>query len=467
MCRPRLVLVCLLVVTINASAQDSAPPPRVATAKEKAQALVALGEARGAVFPVRRKAEARRLLMRIAPLLAIAGDAGGAQEVLALLPKNERDAIQVEIVSAQVESGDIAGAVETATAIPEESAQARALLQIVQAQAESGKFDAAMRTAALIAGGRVESVKALVEVAAEQRKAGKRSEAALLLQRAAAAAAGMVNSNEDTPDCGLSVLAEIANTQESLGESTEAVKTLRLAEGRVSEADRGCKMGATRFLEGEGQSEAVQKEETQFRERLFPSAELVENEEQNDEDSSSAEEGPAVAAAQNPYIQLRQLSQTGQSTLTSEEARAALDSLRGVKSLYQRAQTAMGVSQMMMAKGKASEAEEAIAIGMEGATTVQDENLRDTLLTSKAHARAAAKDWEGARATVEQITNAAQRTAALMDLSFCATDDGHTQLALSWASAEASPLSEASILVTVAEALLHQPQQSSSFGFIR
>jgi hypothetical protein len=55
-----------------------------------------------------------------------------------------------------------------------------------------------------------------------------------------------------------------------------------------------------------------------------------------------------------------------------------------------------------------------------------------------------------------------------VNIAFCAAEDGHTQLALSWASAEASPLSEASILVTVAEALLHQPQQSSSsFVFIR
>src|SRR5207249_5354785 len=58
---------------------------------------ISLTEARGAVFPQRRKDEARQLLARIAPLLAAAGDTAGAQDVLTLLPANERDAIQLEI----------------------------------------------------------------------------------------------------------------------------------------------------------------------------------------------------------------------------------------------------------------------------------------------------------------------------------------------------------------------------------
>ncbi len=43
--------------------------------------------------------------------------------------------------------------------------------------------------------------------------------------------------------------------------------------------------------------------------------------------------------------------------------------------------------------------EEAIHIGMEVADTVQDENRGDILLASQAHTRAAAKDWDGARAS--------------------------------------------------------------------
>jgi len=113
-----------------------------------------------------------------------------------------------------------------------------------------------------------------------------------------------------------------------------------------------------------------------------------------------------------------------------------------------------------LASGKTGEAEEAIHIGMEVADTVQDENLRGMLLASKAHTRAAAKDWEGARASVEEISNAQQRTAALVDIAFCAVEEGHAQLALSWATAEVSPVSEARVLVSIAEALLHQPQQT-------
>ena len=151
MCRrPRVVLISLLVVTMNVSAQDSAPPPRLVTPEEKAQAVAALTEARGAVFPQRRKDEARRLLARIAPLLAAAGDTAGAQDVLMLLPVNERDAIQLEIVAAQVRSGGIGAALDTTSAILTDDTRAAALLLIVQAQATSKDLDGAMRTAALL-----------------------------------------------------------------------------------------------------------------------------------------------------------------------------------------------------------------------------------------------------------------------------------------------------------------------------
>jgi hypothetical protein len=463
MCRrPRVVLFSLLVATMNVSAQDSAPPSRSPSPREKAQALAVLTEARGAVFPVRRKDEARQLLARIAPLLAVAGDTAGAQEVLRLLPANDRDEIQPEIVAVQLRSGELAAALETATAISTDNAQAAALLLIVKAQAKSEDLDGAMRTAALIAAERVESVQAVVEVAKEQKHAGKRGQATQLLRRAAAAAASLINSNQGGPECGLSVLAQIANEQESMGESTEAVQTLRLAEGRVPEADPGCRFGTTLYLqnEDEGRPEALQNEFAEFRERLVPSAGLARNEEQNEEDSSSAEGSAADSMSETPSIQLRQLAQNQQPTLTREQARAALDSLRRVKPLYQRARAAIGTSQLMLAKGKTGEAEEAIHIGLEVADTVQDENLRGMLLASRAHARAAAKDWEGARAAVEEIANAPQRTAALVDIAFCAAEEGHAQLALSWATAEASPLSEASVLVSVAKALLHQPQRT-------
>jgi len=118
---------------------------------------------------------------------------------------------------------------------------------------------------------------------------------------------------------------------------------------------------------------------------------------------------------------------------------------------------------MVLASGKTGEAEEAIHIGMEVADTVQDENLRDILLASQAHTRAATKDWEGARASVQEIASAPQRTAALVDIAFSAAEEGRAQLALSWATAEVSPLSEARVLVSIAEALLHQPQQQTFF----
>jgi hypothetical protein len=240
------------------------------------------------------------------------------------------------------------------------------------------------------------------------------------------------------------------------------VETLRWAEGRVPEADPGCRFGTTLYLQTEDERRpgALQNEIAEFRKRLVPSTGLSGNEEQNEEDSSSAEDTAADSNLQASPIQRQQLDQNQQPTLTREQARAAIDSLRSIKPLYQRARAAMGTSQLMLANGKTGEAEEAIHIGLEAADTVQDENMRGMLLASKAHARAAAKDWEGARSTVEEITNGPQRTAALVDIAFCAAEEGHAQLALSWATAEASPFSEASVLVSIAEALLHQPQRT-------
>src|SRR5437588_740456 len=280
MCRrTRVVLFSLLFATMNASAQDSAPPPRPSTPKEKEQALAALTEARRAVFPIRRKNEGRQLLARIAPLLAAAGDTAGAQEVLTLLPANLRDAIQAEIVAAQLRSGEFAAA-----------------------------------------------------------------------------------------------LAQIAKEQESIGESADAVKTLRLAEAGVREADQGCRFETTRYLqdEDEGRPGVLQNEIAEFRERLVPSIGLAGNEEQNEEDSSNTEGSVPDSTSATPLMQLQQLGQNQQPTLTREQALAALDLLRRVKPLYQRAQAAMGTTQLMLASGKTGEAEEAIHIAMEVADTVQD-----------------------------------------------------------------------------------------------
>jgi len=462
MCRLHVVLFSLLVATMNLSAQDSTPPLHTPSAKEKEQALAALTAAGSILFPLKHKPEARQLIARIAPLLAAVGDIAGAQEVLMLLPAKDRDAIQPQIVAAQIRTGDVGGALQTATAIRSDDPQAAALLLVVEAQAKSGEVDAAMRTAGLIAAERVESVQALLEVVEQQKLAGKRGEATQLLRHAAAAAAGLMNSNGGEFDCGLSVLTQIANIQESLGQSAEALKTLQLAEGRVSEADAGCKLGAVRYLQDDdaGRPEGLKNEIAGFRERLDPTADSTGNEEQNEGDSSSAEENGANATSAIQPIQLQQPSQNGQATLTREQAQAALDSLRRVRPLYLRAREAMITSQMLMAGGRTREAEEAIQVGLEVAEAVQDDNLRGMLVASKAHALAEAKDWEGACAAVGEIANGPQRTNALVDIASSAVENGHAQLALSWATEEASPLSEASVLVAIAEALLHQPQQT-------
>ena len=462
MCRSRAVLVCLLFTAINVFAQDSTPPPKAPSAKEKEQALTALTEARSVLFPLRRKNEARQLFARIAPLVAAAGDAAGAQDVVALLPANEREAIQPIIVSAQVDSGQISAALETAAMISSDDAKATALLSIAEGQAKSGDFDAALRTAGLITPGRTEAVQALLEIAQQEKLAGKSKEAAQLLRRAATAAAGLANSNSGDPDCGLSMLAQIANGQEGIGEFKDAGKTLQLAQGHVVDADQGCRVAAARNVPDDDteRPEALKNAMAGFRESLVPSTSSTVNEEQSEEDSSGGEENATNVISDVAVVQWQQVGQNQQAKLTREQAQAALDSLRGVRPLYLRARAAMSTSELMLAAGKNDEAQEAIGIGLEVADMAQDQSLRGMLLVSKAHARAVAKDWDGARAAVEEIPAGPQRTTALADIAFSAAEDGKAQLALSWATAETSPFSEASVLVAIAEALLHQPQRT-------
>lgn len=492
MCRCRTILFCLLVFCLlgvaSLRAQDTAAAPKEPSAQEKAQALTALTEARNAIFPSRRGDEARQLFARIATLLAVAGDTAGAQEALTLLPANAKDAVRQQIVSAQLHNGDVSAALESATAIPADSAKAAALLEIVQFQAKSQDFDNALRTAALIPAEHVESVQALIDLAAEQKAAKNDGEAAQLLRRAAVAATSVTNSNAEEGECGLSLLAQVAKAQDSLGESAEAKKTLQFAQSRAPEADVGCQAAATRSLQNDAENKptGLQSEMDQFRDSLDPSAAVASDadEEQTAEDATgdaaaaTGSSSPAVQVAARGLafqtfmntsgaVQMFQPASDQRPSLTREQAQSELDSLRTVKPLTLRARVAMSTSQSLQANGKTDAADEAIRIGLEAADTIQDETLRGMLLSSQARNRAAAKNWQGARATVEEITDDSQRTGALVDIAFSAAENAHAQLALSWAAAESSPLSEAKVLVAVAEALLHQPQHQQTFFILR
>src|SRR5262249_7553954 len=175
------------------------------SAKETEQALAALATARNVIFPVRRGPEAIQLLSRIAPMLAIAGDASGAHEVVALLPANQRDAVQIGIVTAQIGNADLPAALQVASGISAENVRSQSLLLVVQAQAAAQDFAAAMRTGALIPTSRIEFPQALIEIAKQHRQPDQRSEALQLLSRAAAIAEALPDSNSDgSPDCGLS-----------------------------------------------------------------------------------------------------------------------------------------------------------------------------------------------------------------------------------------------------------------------
>ena len=469
--RPRALLFAFFLVSTQASSQEPASPPKPSD-NEKQQAQAALNTARDALFPIRHSPEVTPLLTRIAPLLAVAGNSAGAQDVLALLPQGQRDGVQLDIIAAELRNGELQLALQTATAIPAPDAQAPALLSVVHAQASAGDSTAALQTSSLISPDRIEAVQAMVEVAKAQQAAGKSSQAAQLLRRAAAAAAVLSNSDNENSACGLSALAQVANAQQSIGESADALKTLQLAGERLPEAGSGCSAGMTRFLQDDSQPDgakegALQKEVAQLRNRALPSAETEENETQvvQSVDESTSLEGVAIVGGSG--LGFQSFVQAEPAPPAAPESISPLNSLRTLKPLDRRARAAVFVSQQLTAQGKTKEAEEAIRIGLEAADLVQDDSVRSLLLSSKASARAAANDWEGARNVIEGISEPLPRTEALGDIAFRAAAAGQAQLALPWAMAESSPFSEAAVLVAIAEALLHQPYQSRTTIYIR
>lgn len=451
-------------MTINGSAQDSPqashsrPEP---SAKEKTQALAALAQAREALSPLRRSREARQLLAYVATLAALAGNTSETQNVLTLLPENEREAIQPGIAAAQIENGDLGGALQTVAAILAEHERSDTLLLIVVAQAKSGNFSAAMRTAGLIPSESAQFLQALLEVAKEQNRAGERSEAAQLLQRAIAGAANLPTPVDYASECGLSVMVQAAKIQESMGDSAQATKTLRFAEGYIQGGDSSCRLVAAGYLQDEREQPAgaPQNGLAALREKLVPSEGMTANNEQNDNDSSTIDTSTIESAPENALMRLRQRD-TRASPLTREEALAALDALRRLKPV-ERPYAATMLSQLVAMNGKTVEGETAIDIGLEIVDKVEDDNARGLLLASKAQVQVAAKNWQGARATVEGIADARQRSGALQTIAFSVAEAGHADLALSWAAAEVSPLSEAAVLISVVKALLHQPQEHS------
>lgn len=467
--RPSALLFVFFLVSTQASAQEPASPPKPSD-NEKQQAQAALNTARDALFPLRRKPETALLLTRIAPLLAATGDFAAAQDVVALLPANQRDGVQPEIIGAQLRAGELSAALQLAAAIADQNTRAAALLQVAQAQAATKDFAGASRTAASIGAEHPEYPQALLGIASALEQAGKGVEAAQFLRQAAAAAANLDNSSDTSTGCSLALLTQVANAQKSI-EPAEALKTLRLIGEQVSDADPACRYAVTNFLPDDNssqttQSDPLRSEIAQLRNRAFPSEETGETEAQ---EVQEAEDAPApenlVAVRGDPLI-LQGFAPSFSSPSAEQQPDPAANSLRSIRSLHQRAQAAFLFSQRLLGSGKTKEAEEAIQIGLEAGDVVQDDTVRGMLLTSKAATRAAAKDWEGARNVIEGISDPSQRTEALGDIAFRAAAAGQAQLALPWAMAETSPMSEAAVLVAIAEALLHQGHQSRTTLYI-
>lgn len=462
MCLLHRVVLCLAPFALLATtaAQDSSP--KNPSPEDKARARQVLLQARDIIFPLRRTQNGRNLLRRIPPLLASSGDVASALDTLLMVPANERERIQKQIVLAQIQGNDISGALQTALSISSEENRTEAILSVVEAQAEARDFQGALRTAGTISPARPESAAALLTIAEKQSETGSVDDAKKNLVRARAAAMA-ATANDSSSSCALVVLIGVAKAQARLGESTESENTLQVVRGQTLPAFNSCHYQAYHALQEYSLPKQVsgplRQQMVELGSRLLAFRGRVESPDEEEEVSESEDTGASESEAENAQAALRKLSTSRGEELTTADIESALEALRNTKPLHQRGECALSAAIDLAEAGKTAEAKEAVRIGLAAAAAIQDDEMRTQLVASLARILAMAGDFEAARASLDSLPECPWRTEALAQVARVAVEKGQAKAAVAWATAESSPLTEACALVSIAEGLLHAEHQ--------
>lgn len=145
----------------------------------------------------------------------------------------------------------------------------------------------------------------------------------------------------------------------------------------------------------------------------------------------------------------------------SGDAKSALDTLRVLKPLSERAQFAGSVAQSLAEKGKFADAEEALKIGMSAAETEENDRAIADLLSAGVQVHAYEGDAEGALAKTELIKDRESRAAAVRNAAKTLASKRKDAEVLKWPAAEGSVLVKANILLGVAEGIALQETETS------
>jgi tetratricopeptide (TPR) repeat protein len=373
----------------------------------------------------------------------------------------------VAIANAQASDADFAGALETSSSIGQDSKRAEAILSIISAQAGRRDFSGAAQAAAKLSYQPASYGHALLTIASGQTEAEQKPQALGTLGKALESASGITTCGLGSPlICRTELMTEIAMAQFHAGDAVAAEKTINLvqqsmaqapqderflvvaqlamAEQQLGHADRAKELLAgtpgTDFAPVPSGLQAVgEAAQTGDIKAMKGAAESISNPEQR---------SFAQFALANVYVE-------------KGDAKGALDTLRSLKPLSRRAEFASELAKGLASKGKFSEADEALEVGMSAAEVEENETTMQELVAAGVQVRALAGDADGARTKAELIKEPEKHAEAVRNAAKALALKEKDDEVLKWSAAESSALIRANLLLGLADGIASQKPEDA------
>jgi len=388
------------------------------TPKQKERIHSIAQELRGIVAGLTSEEQKNQLSGELAALFAEAGDMEAAREIAGSI---KSDAARTEalalIARAQGSNQDFAGALETAASVGAEPKRAAVMLDVIGEQAGAKDFAGALRNAGKLTGQPAAYTGALVKIAEERTK----GDAASAQKTLELAEQGLAQSPQEER---FASVAELVSAEQELGHP-ERVKEL-LSNMPGMEGQFGEVLSAMQQA-----SQAAQK------------GDLVSVQ-------------TAVEAISDPQQRSFGELMMAEAYASTGDAKSALDTLRTLKPISQRAQFAGSVAQGLAQKGKFAEADEALKIGIAAAETEENDSELDELAVAAVQVHAEAGDADVTRAKTALIKNRGRRAQAVRQAAQTLASKKKDQEVLKWSAAEESAFVKANLLFGAAEGIAAQ-----------
>ncbi|HXY23281.1 MAG TPA: hypothetical protein VEI73_01415 [Candidatus Acidoferrum sp.] len=393
------------------------------TQKQKERIHSIAEELRGIVAGLASEEQKNQLSSELAALFAESGDIEAARELAGSI---KGDAARMDALSsiarAQESIQDFAGALETATSISAESKRASVIVDVIGAQAGAKDFAGALQNAGKLTGEPGAYTSALVKISEAKTKANQKTEALELLAKALESSSAVTTCNyEEMQGCRLSLLGQIAIAQFHAGDAATAQKTLELAEQGLAQSPQEERFASiAELVSAEEEFGHPERAKELFSNMPGMAGQLGGVMATMEQVSQAAEKGDlagvrtAVENISDPQQRYFGELMLTQAYASAGDAKSALDILRTLKPVSQRAQFAGSVAQELAQKGKSSEADEALKIGIAAAETEENDSLMEELLVAAVQVHAETGDANASQAKAALIKSREKRAQAAL-----------------------------------------------------